>query len=171
MTVTAVLIGLCALVVLVLAYRVGRLSAQVRQLSSDLAAVSARPSPSPSPPSPVEAMSAAPEVEVAPAVEAAPTVEVAPAVEAALDEEVPVPVITVMSDADDEVDITARRVASVTLARPLIKVASLSYGIRHALDDERRFKVRYAMRQELRRQRKMRRRRRAGREPSMGWRS
>jgi hypothetical protein len=75
-------------------------------------------------------------------------------------------VITAMPEADDA-DLTARRVVSVTLARPLIKVAALSYGIRRALDDENRFKVRYAMRRELRRQRKMRRRRRAGRAPSM----
>jgi len=81
-----------------------------------------------------------------------------------------VAVITRMSDPVD-VDLTTRRVASVTLARPLIKVASLSYGLRRALDDEHRFRVRWTMRQELKRQRKMRRRRNRAQAPSQGWRS
>jgi hypothetical protein len=142
MAVIAVLGGLCALAVVVLALVVGRLSAQVRQLTAQLSAVASAPPP---------------------VVAFAPNPPEAPVEET-------VPVITRLPD-DDDLDITARRVASVTLARPLIKIASISYGLRRALDDERRFKVRYAMRQEFRRQRKMRRRRSTGPAPSMGWRS
>jgi len=80
-----------------------------------------------------------------------------------------VPVITALADEVDDVDLTTRRVASVTLARPLIKIAALSFGVRRALDDESRMRVRLTMRRELKRQRKMRRRRRAGRAPSQGW--
>jgi len=80
-----------------------------------------------------------------------------------------VPIITALVDPVDEIDLTTRRVASVTLARPLIKIAAFSFGVRRALDDESRMRVRLAMRRELKRQRKMRRRRRAGRAPSQGW--
>jgi hypothetical protein len=160
MAVIAVLGGLCALAVVALAIVVGRLSGQLRDIRAELAAIAARPEPAmhagvpePSPAVPVATMPA----------------PVAARVETTSDEQVPV--ITALPEADDDLDVTARRVASVALARPLIKVASLSYGLRRALDDENRFKVRYAMRQEFRRQRKMRRRRRAGRAPSMGWRS
>lgn len=79
-----------------------------------------------------------------------------------------VPLITGMPESDD-VDVRASRVASVTLAAPLMKVATLSYGLRYALHEERRMRVSYAMRKELRRQRKMRRRRRAQRSRSEGW--
>jgi hypothetical protein len=154
MAVIAVLGGLCALAVVALAYVVGRMSAQLRQLRVELAGLAALPNPPTSVP-----------------VAAVPT-RVAARVETTSDEQVPV--ITALPAAagdSDDLDVSARRVASITLARPLIKVASLSYGLRRALDDENRFKVRYAMRQEFRRQRKMRRRRRAGRAPSMGWRS
>ena len=145
MAVIAVLGGLCALAVIALAFVVGRLSAQVRQLTGELSALAIGPA------SPVVASEHKGREDEA--------------------RDVSVPVITRLPDGDDDLDVTARRVASVTLARPLIKVASISYGLRRALDDEHRFKVRYAMRQEFRRQRKMRRRRRAGRAPSMGWRS
>ncbi len=84
----------------------------------------------------------------------------------------PVPVITHLDDHRyaDGLDITKAMVASVTLARPLIKVAAFSHGLRRALDDEQRMRIRWAMRKEFRSQRKMRRRRRAGRAPSEGWR-
>jgi hypothetical protein len=154
----AVLGGLCALAVVVLAYVVARLSAQVRRLSDDLSALANSAAP---------AHVAPPPFPEAPAV-ADPQEQPAAQSSRELDGEVEdVLVITALPDADDGLDITARRVASVTLARPIIKVASLSYGLRRALDDENRFKVRYAMRQEFRRQRKMRRRRRASRAPSM----
>jgi hypothetical protein len=162
MAVIAVLGGLCAVAVIALAFVVGRLSAQVRQLTGELSALAIDP--------------ASPVVAGGRGRPDRPTLDVATAVpddQARQDEarEALVPVITRLPDGDDDLDVTTRRVASVTLARPLIKVASISYGLRRALDDEHRFKVRYAMRQEFRRQRKMRRRRRAGRAPSMGWRS
>ncbi len=73
------------------------------------------------------------------------------------------------TSADDD-DLTTARIASVTLGRPLIKVAALSHGVRHALDEEQRMRISYAVRKELRRQRKIRRRRRAEQAPSKGWR-
>ena len=162
MAVIAVLGGLCALAVIALAFVVGRLSAQVRQLTGELSALAIDPAPSV-----VAAGRGTPDRPVRDVATAVPD-DQAREHEA---RDVLVPVITRLPDGDDDLDVTARRVASVTLARPLIKVASISYGLRRALDDEHRFKVRYAMRQEFRRQRKMRRRRRAGRAPSMGWRS
>ena len=165
MAVIAVLGGLCALAVVVLAFVVSRLSAQVRQLTGELSALAGA--------APAPAVSAVPSMSPTtqawtPSDPPARELTTLGADHDAGDE--PVPVITRLPD-DDDLDITARRVASVTLARPLIKIASISYGLRRALDDERRFKVRYAMRQEFRRQRKMRRRRRAGPAPSIGWRS
>lgn len=84
----------------------------------------------------------------------------------------PVPVITHLDDHRyaDGLDVTRAMVASVTLARPLIKVAAFSHGLLRALDDEQRMRIRWAMRKEFRSQRRMRRRRRAGRGPSEGWR-
>ena len=79
-----------------------------------------------------------------------------------------VPLITGMTEPDDT-QLSTARVASVTLAGPLMKAAAFSYGLRYALHEERRMRVSYAMRKELRRQRKMRRRRRAQRSPSEGW--
>jgi hypothetical protein len=152
-TMTVIAVGLFALIVVAAGALVGRLHAQVRLLRTEIAELS----------------TAAHASEQAP-VPAAPSGDaLLETADAAVEDEVPV--ITAMAAAGDDLDLTARRVASVTLARPLIKVAALSYGLRRALDDENRFKIRYAMRQEFRRQRKMRRRRRAGRAPSMGWRS
>jgi hypothetical protein len=64
-----------------------------------------------------------------------------------------------------EPDLSVIRVVSVTLAGPLIKVAAFSHGVRRALAEESRMRVAYAFRKELRRQRKMRRKRAAGRPP------
>ncbi|MFY9916558.1 MAG: hypothetical protein WAK18_17930, partial [Nocardioidaceae bacterium] len=81
-----------------------------------------------------------------------------------------VPLITDIShrraDADD---LTTARIASVTLGGPLIKVAAFSHGVRRALDEEQRMRISYAVRKELRRQRKLRRRRRSEQAPSKGW--
>jgi len=55
-------------------------------------------------------------------------------------------------------DLTAARVASVTLAEPLIKVAAFAHGLRRALDEEQRIRISATFRRELRRQRKVRRR-------------
>jgi hypothetical protein len=147
MSVATVALLLCALVIAALAVAVERLHARLRGLGIELAELAE-----------AQRRDAAADSGLV-------SVEPAPAIAAA-----DVAVITALPDADDNVDVTARRVVSVTLVRPMIKIAALSYGIRHALDDEVRFKVRYAMRREYRRQRKMRRRRRAGRAASMGWR-
>jgi hypothetical protein len=68
-----------------------------------------------------------------------------------------------------EADLSTARIASVTLGGPLIKVAAFSHGVRHALDEEQRMRISYAVRKELRRQRKMRRRRRGDQAPSKRW--
>jgi len=60
-------------------------------------------------------------------------------------------------------DLTAARVASVTLAEPLIKVAAFTHGVRRALGEEHRIRVSATFRRELRRQRKLRRRQRGSR--------
>ncbi len=60
-------------------------------------------------------------------------------------------------------DMTAARVASVTLSEPLIKVAAFTHGVRRALDEEQRMRMSATFRRELRRQRKLRRRQRASR--------
>jgi hypothetical protein len=171
MAVIAVLGALCALAVVVLAYVVARLSAQVRRLNGELVALASTAATSTPAASAAPPATAGPPAAAVP-VDAVPRMPDGQPVDAESDPgDEDVPVITDLPDAADDLDITARRVASVTFARPLIKVASLSYGLRRALDDESRFKIRYAMRHEFRRQRKMRRRRRAGRAPSMGWRA
>jgi hypothetical protein len=70
-----------------------------------------------------------------------------------------VPVITQLSETTDALpsDLTAARVASVALGRPLIKAAAFAYGVRRALDQEHRIRMQVAFRSELRQQRKRRR--------------
>jgi hypothetical protein len=71
-----------------------------------------------------------------------------------------VAVITRLNDADAvPADLTTARIALVALGRPLIKGAAFAYGVRSALDDEHRLRMTLAFRRELRRQRKLRRRR------------
>ena len=168
MTALAVLCGGCALVIVVLAYLVGRLQGDVRRLNDQVHRLSEGDEASPrDEPGAVGVVSVElprqrpvrPEL-----VEVVPTNPTGSSTEG----EPHVAVITAMSDDGDELEVTRARVASVTLARPLIKVAAISFGLRRALRDEQRFRIRYAMRQELRRQTKMRRRRRAGRAPSKG---
>lgn len=74
----------------------------------------------------------------------------------------PVPLITGLraDTGGDGVEPSAARIASVTLGPTLIKIAAFSHGVRRALGDEQRMRVSYAVRKELRRQRKLRRRRR-----------
>jgi hypothetical protein len=89
-------------------------------------------------------------------------------------EDAHVPLITAMSepsalDGVDGVELNGARVDSVTLSGPLIKAAAFTHGVRRALAEEPRMRIHYGMRKELRRQRKMRRRRRSGRGPSEGW--
>jgi len=83
-----------------------------------------------------------------------------------------VAIITDISDrlgVAGDVELTRARIASVTLGGPLIKVAAFSHGVRHALDEEQRMRISYAVRKELRRQRKMRRRRRTRQSLSKEW--
>ncbi|MGH3471882.1 MAG: hypothetical protein ACRDPG_07535 [Nocardioidaceae bacterium] len=71
-----------------------------------------------------------------------------------------VPVITAMTGAETgAVPVSAGRVVSVTLAAPLIKAAALSHGVRRALSEDQRLKIAIVFRKELRRQRRIRRRR------------
>lgn len=74
----------------------------------------------------------------------------------------PVPLITALAEdrPTNDDDLSAARIASVTLGPPLIKIAAFSSGVRRALSDEQRMRVSYAVRKELRRQHKLRRRRR-----------
>ncbi len=151
MTTTAVAltagVALCLLAVVALCVLVAVLRGQVRRLSSRLdefeRQVGAQPEPRP---------------EQAPV--AGPSRGLA------------VPVITALATDRREVESAPSgwRVASVTLAEPLIKVMSFSYGLRRALDEERRLRYRLAVRKELRRQRKLRRQRRL-RPVHQGWRS
>jgi hypothetical protein len=86
----------------------------------------------------------------------------------ASDKSADVPLITGISERDDT-ELSTARVASITLAGPIMKVAAFTYGLRYALHEERRMRVSYVMRKELRHQRKMRRRRRSQRSPSEEW--
>jgi hypothetical protein len=158
MTTLALLAGFATALALGLAWVVAGLRREVRDLSERLAEL--RHAPVADTPEPPPAPSVVPAR--VPAVEPAPrTIFHAEADEEPVEA---VPVITRIAEPADDEDLTARRVASVTLARPLIKVAALSYGVRQALDDEHRLRLRLTMRRELKRQRKMRRRRRAGRQ-------
>jgi hypothetical protein len=155
MTVVAVVAVVGCPVLVALAYLVGRLQGEVRRLRSELQAVR-----------PADTTRVSPDGASA---RSALAVDEVPAQRVAEPE---VPVITAIVERDQfaELDLPITRIASITLARPLIKVVALAYGLRRALDDEHRFRVRYAMRQEFRRQRKMRRRRRSGWAPSYRWR-
>ena len=80
---------------------------------------------------------------------------------------------TPLGPAEVEPELGVTRVPSVTLSGPLIKVAAFSHGVRRALDEESRMRVAYAFRKELRRQRKVRRKRAAaaaGPPRDVGWR-
>jgi hypothetical protein len=81
----------------------------------------------------------------------------------------PVALITAMaSESADETPPSVTRVVSVTFAGPLIKVAALSHGLQHALREESRMRIGYAVRRELKRQRKLRRRQPSGRAAPRG---
>jgi hypothetical protein len=134
-TVAVAVALLLGVVVVHLAYQVRRLQAEVQTL--------------------VRSRDAAPREETVEPVATSPPV---------VDEEL---VITPMPIGPPEVepDLSVSRVASVTLAGPLIKVAAFSHGVRRALAEESRMRVAYAFRKELRRQRKVRRKRSAARPP------
>lgn len=139
-------LAVCLIAVVALCVLLVSLRSQVRRLTSRLEERDAQPPAAPEPGAePVSAAGAA---------------------------EVAVPVITALATDRREVESAPSgwRVASVTLAEPLIKVVSFSYGLRRALDEERRLSYRLAVRKELRRQRKARRQRRLH-PVHQGWRS
>lgn len=70
----------------------------------------------------------------------------------------PATVITRIGDDEDADQVRTTRVVSAALGGPIIKAASLAHGIRYALDDEARIRIRAAAKRELKRQRKARRR-------------
>jgi hypothetical protein len=81
--------------------------------------------------------------------------------------EPPVALITDFSRGSvEQTEPTVAEVVSVTLAAPLIKVAALSHGLRYALRADSRMRIGYAVRRELKQQRKLRRRRSTHRTPS-----
>lgn len=130
------------LVVVLLGREVHRLRVEVETLGQALDRPPRDQHPGPVPPKPLG--------DVAPAQTRAPD-------EAARDEVVIRP--TTLGPAEVEPDPGVARVASVTLSAPLIKVAAFSHGVRRALDEESRMRVAYAFRKELRRQRRVRRKR------------
>lgn len=164
MTLTQMAMTGLVLVVVLLMVVVARLSSQLTRLSQQVDDL--RSGPAPAPPSlPV------------PSVDPVPTADM-PTAEPPADQPVSrqrdehdadVSVITHLDD-DPDRDLTTARLASVTLGGPLIKVAALSHGVRRALREEHRMRILYVVRKEMRRQRKIRRRGRAERAPSEGWR-
>jgi len=80
-------------------------------------------------------------------------------------------IITAIDHEGNADDPSMIRVASVAFAGPLLKAAALSYGVRHALAEDQRMRVGFAVRRELKRQRKLRRRRRSQQAASTRWRS
>ncbi len=165
----AVVVGVVCVLALVHGYAVWRLNNAVKDLSRrllDLRARDVSDAVQPGALQPAEA--AVPAAQPPPTPEPPPNPEPPPSRD---DEPTqPVSVITRLPGPElEDVDLTAARVASVTLARPLIKVAAAAHGVRRALDGEHRMRIRYAMRQEVRRQRKTRRRSGVRQEPSSGW--
>ncbi|MGH3446399.1 MAG: hypothetical protein ACRDQA_12860 [Nocardioidaceae bacterium] len=141
MTVTVVAIVVAVVVIGVLGYLLVAVRRQVRRLAAQVARLQSQPEQS----QPGEERSTATDNRAA-------------------GPDVPV-ITTISSDStnSDEGHPTTRRVASVTLAGPLVKAAAFSHGVRRALDDERRMRLAHTFRKELRRQRKVRRRRDRGR--------
>lgn len=161
MTLSQMVIAGSALVIVLLSVVVARLASQLTQLSRQvdhLQGAPEPPAPLPSPAPSGEFGSTSEERALEPSVER-PSYDQG-------DEDVSV--ITHVDDQPDD-DLTTARIASVTLGGPLIKVAALSHGVRRALREEHRMRIAYVVRKEMRRQRNIRRRRRAERAPSQGW--
>jgi hypothetical protein len=164
---TAVIVSalvVCLVVVVVLIVVVRRLQASVETLSRQV-----QQNPSPGPASPASTGRR-------PASGAEPLQRASPAGEStsgsrdgAESPEAVVSITDVSSQPRDDFNVS--RVASVTLARPLLKAAALSYGLRRALDTDSRLRIAHAMRKELKQQQKLRRRRAAHRAPSQEWKS
>lgn len=169
MTVTNAIAAACAVLIVMLVWFMVRLQRQVRQLSSELTDLRESLQHE-SASSAAEQITEPPESDFEP--EPEPEHEPAAAFEAPAmglaEQPEQVSVITAIPEPED--DLTTVRIASVALGGPLIKVAAFSHGVRRALDEEQRMRISYAVRKELRRQRKIRRRRRSQRAPSEGWR-
>ncbi len=152
--------GTVAVLVLALGLLVWRLHGEVRRLGAEVTALRSGTVPEVSQPQPVVVEPREPLAEegrrpVPVAEDDRPVVSTASTTE-------PVPVITGLTKDQPAVgaEPSAARIASVTLGPPLIKIAAFSYGVRRALSEEQRMRVSYAVRKELRRQHKLRRRRR-----------
>ncbi len=170
MTLSQMVVAGSALVIVLLTVVVVRLSRQLAELSRRVEDLRSAPEPArPTAPSPTSS-SSVPAVDPQPVAEK-PAREPPPGLTAShqVDErDEDVRVITHLDGAETERDLTTARIASVTLGGPLIKVAALSHGVRRALREEHRMRVAYVVRKEMRRQRKIRRRRGAERAPSEG---
>jgi hypothetical protein len=131
-----------ALVVLGLAIEVVRLRRQVRSLAADVAA------------SPLEVPPVEPEVLEASA-------EVSPATAGAVADDEATYVVTAIAEAGteplDERRIEGSLFADLVLRESVVKGVSLIYGVRRALAAETRNRIRFQMRQEVKRSRKQRR--------------
>ena len=166
MTLSQILIAVSAVGIVVLIVVVARLTSQLAQLSRRVGDLQRAPQPTPPlpsmPTSAVEPVAASEDQ----AVQSSPE---RPTVQRGAERDEDVSVITRL-DVDPGDDPTTARIASVTLGGPLIKVAAFSHGVRRALREEHRMRIAYVMRKEMRRQRKIRRRRRSEPTPSQGWR-
>lgn len=166
MTFTSGALIACLLVVAVLVVVLLRLQRQVAALTTQLSSMT-----SPGVPTAADPASGAASVAGAGRPETPATAPSSPAPPATAG---PPPervaVITDLAAEPAGVEPGAARIVSVTVGVPLIKVMAFSAGVRRALSEEHRMRVAHAVRKELRHQRKMRRRRRAGRAPSPGWR-
>ncbi len=168
---TSVIVAGCAVVMVLLLWLVIRLQRQLGQLSlvvTELRADQQRESTLRAAVEVAAPAQSEPDSEPPTRSDVPPRESGVPAAEQVEERTEQVSVITRVPEPED--DPTTARIASVALGGPLIKVAAFSYGVRHALDEEQRMRISYAVRMELRRQRKMRRRRRAQRAPSEGWR-
>jgi hypothetical protein len=156
MTVSEVVVAGCALAIVLLAVGMVGLARRFSRLSQQVARLQRVPEPAP-----------------VPAPDSAPPSSSLDAAPGRLREGDPygeeVSVITHL-DVDPGPAPTTARVASVTRGSPLIKVAAFTHGVRRALREEQRMRIAYAVRKELRQQRKTRRRRRGEQAPSQGWR-
>ncbi len=166
MTLSQLVIAGSVVVIALLIAVVAKMSGQLSQLSRQVSDLQTAPEPAPPQPS-------TPAVAVEPVVtphdqKLDPSSEPSTLRQGGERDE-DVSVITHL-DEDRGDDLTTARIASVVLGGPLIKVAAFSHGIRRALREEHRMRVAYVVRKEMRRQRKIRRRRRSEPAPSQGWR-
>ncbi|MGI8994543.1 MAG: hypothetical protein ACR2FP_09570 [Nocardioidaceae bacterium] len=161
MTVSQAVIVGSAVVMVLLVVVVAWLSSRLSQLSRQVHDLQTAPEQAPPPASRADAR---PRTDTPAAASADPTSGLR---DEAADEEVSVITHLDLRTGDEP---TTARIATVSLGGPLIKVAAFTHGVRRALREEHRMRVAYAVRKELRRQHKTRRRGRAERAPSQRWR-